>query len=71
VRWTIAEYARLRIPRYWIVEHTRHASVQVLSLSADGYVPVPPVRHGTRFTAEIDPDDPFIVSFDPAELLDL
>ena len=65
------EYARLRIPQYWLVEHTPQASVQMLSLGATGYRPVPPVRQGTRFTVEVDPDDPFTVSFDPAELLDL
>lgn len=67
----VLEYARLRIPQYWIVEHTPQASVQTLVLEADGYVPVPPVRLGTRFAAEIDPDNPFAVSFDPAQLLDL
>ncbi len=45
--------------------------MQVLSLGADGYLPGPPVRQGVGFTAEIDPDNPFIVSFDPGELLDL
>ncbi len=67
----VLEYARLGIPQYWIVEHTPQALVQVLSLGGDGYLAVPPVRHGARFTAEIDPGDPFAVSFDPAELLDL
>ena len=67
----VMEYARLRIPQYWIVGHTPQASVQMLSLSADGYFPVPAVRQGTRFTAEIDPDNPFTVSFDSAELLHL
>lgn len=67
----VMEYARLRIPQYWIVEHTPQASVQTLSLGTDGYYPLPPVRQGTRFTAEIDPDNPFAVSFDPAELLNL
>jgi Uma2 family endonuclease len=67
----VLEYAKLRIPQYWIVEHTPQASVQPLALGTDGYVPVPPVRQGVRFVAEIDPDNPFTVSFDPAELLDL
>jgi Uma2 family endonuclease len=67
----VLEYARLRIPQYWIIEHTPQASVQTLALGADGYVMVPPVRQGTRLVAEIDPDNPFTVSFDPAELLDL
>lgn len=67
----VLEYARLRIPQYWIVEHTPQPSVQALVLEAGGYVPVPPVRQGTRLVAEINPDNPFAVSFDPAELLDL
>lgn len=67
----VMEYPRLGIPQYWIVEHTPQALVQVLSLGGDGYLPVPPVRQGARFTAEVDPGNPFAVSFDPAELLDL
>lgn len=67
----VMEYARLGIPQYWIVEHTPHALVQVLSLGGDGYLPVPPVRQGARFIAEIDPGHPFAVSFGPAELIDL
>ena len=45
--------------------------MQVLSFGGDGYLLVPPVRQGARFNAEIDPGNPFAVSFDPAELLDL
>ena len=67
----VTEYARLGIPQYWIVEHTPEASVQVLSLGVAGYLPGPPVRQGSGFTAEIGAESPFIVSFDPGELLDL
>lgn len=42
-----------------------------LILGTDGYYPLPPARQGTRFTTELDPDNPFTVSFDPAELPDL
>lgn len=67
----VMEYARVGIPQYWIVEHTPQASVQVLSLGAQGYLPTPPVRQGTGFTADIDADKPFTVAFDPAQLIDL
>lgn len=67
----VVEYARLRIPQYWIVEHTPQASAQALPLGTDGYLSAPTVQQGTRFTAEIGPDNPFTVSFDPGELLDL
>jgi Uma2 family endonuclease len=66
----VSEYARLGIPQYWIVEHTPQPSVQVLTLADGIYTAAPAVMQGTRLEVVIDADKPFIVSFDPADLLD-
>jgi Uma2 family endonuclease len=66
----VTEYAGLGIPQYWIVEHSPHPSVQVLTMSGDGYVPGPMVTAAGRLEAEIDADKPFTVTFAPSELLD-
>ena len=66
----VIEYARLGIPQYWIVEHTPRPAVQVLTLADGTYSSSTPVIAGTRLEAVIDADKPFIVSFDPADLLD-
>ena len=66
----VGEYARLGIPRYWIVEHTPRLAVQVLTLADGAYTAAPAIMEGTRLEAATDADKPFTVSFDPADLLD-
>lgn len=66
----VREYANIGIPRYWIVDHHPEPRVQVLTLNGSGYTAGPVVAAGTTLTAEIDADEPFVVSFDPAGLLD-
>jgi Uma2 family endonuclease len=66
----VAEYARLGIPQYWIVEHTPGPTVQMLRLAGATYMPAPAVAAGASFESVIDADKPFTVSFDPAGLLD-
>jgi Uma2 family endonuclease len=65
----VLEYAALGIPQYWIVEHTPHLTVQILSLDGASYVAGPVASEGTVLAATIDADKPFNVSFDPADLL--
>jgi Uma2 family endonuclease len=66
----VAEYARLGIPQYWIVEHSPAPTVQVLTLDGTAYTASPAVAQGNLLEAVIDADKPLTVSFDPAELLD-
>jgi hypothetical protein len=66
----VGEYARLGLPQYWIIEHTPRLSVQVLILADGAYTAAQAVTEGTRLEAVIDADKPFMVSFDPADLLD-
>jgi len=66
----VAEYARLGIPQYWIVEHAPRLSVQVLTLADGAYMAAQEVMEGSRLEVMIDADKPFTVSFDPSELLD-
>lgn len=66
----VGEYARLGIPQYWIVEHTPRPSVQVLTLDGGTYTAASAVTEGTRLEVVIDADKPFIVAFDPVDLLD-
>ena len=66
----VAEYARLGIPQYWIIEHTPAPSVQVLTLDGTSYTATPAVTQGTLLQAVIDADKPFTVTLDPADLLD-
>ena len=65
----VSEYARLGIPQYWIVEHTPHLAVQILTLVDGAYTAAPTVVEGTLLDAVIDADKPITVSFDPADLL--
>jgi Uma2 family endonuclease len=64
------DYARVGIPRYWIVDHQPGLQVQVMTLGERGYVAKPVVTAGSVLTAEIEADKPFSVSFDPAALLE-
>jgi Uma2 family endonuclease len=66
----VSEYATLGIPQYWIIEHAPRLCVHVLTLTGATYTAATPVPEGTTLQAEINPDEPFTVSFDPADLLD-
>jgi Uma2 family endonuclease len=65
----VREYASLRIPQYWIIEHSPDPKVQIMLLGDDGYLPGASAVAGTELAAVVEADKPFSVLFDPAILL--
>ena len=60
-------YAAAGIPAYWRVEPDQGPTLYVYGLDGDAYAEPTAYRSGTRATLS----EPYPVSFDPAELIDL